>query len=530
MSQTLVLPDASPRSRAPQPGRHAGGGSPAPARPSRPPSAPHSAWPVGRSDRGRGRLALYALSYLAGGTMTTVTAVAELTRLRLSVDLLMILAAAGAAVLGDWGEGAVLLFLFSLSNTLEAYAMYRTTRSIDALIRLRPREACLVRDGVETRVEVEALSVGDTIRVRPGERFPVDGEVVEGETWADEATLTGESEPVSKAVGESRLRRHDQRPRQRPGPDDPGGRRHDAGADRPPGPRRPGREDRGAAARRVVARPVRRGRAGRLRVRLRRLLVLAPPGVRRFVLPRHGDAGRRLALRRGRRCPGGAPLGDRAGGTARGAVQGGRPPGDAGQGGRHRLRQDRDDHPGQAGRDLRLGGRRPRPGPPPGPGRRGRAAQRASPGRGGRRRGDATGLGPSRDLRVRGAHRPGGPRPRRRPLGRHRPRGPLRIARQDPTPRRRRRRPARPRGRPDGVDRRPGRRRPPGGRRDRRLRPAPPRRRRRAGGPEAVGGRPDPDPDGRPRAHRTGRGRAGRRGRCSGPASCPTRRWSNCSA
>jgi Cd2+/Zn2+-exporting ATPase len=134
--------------------------------------------------------------------MPALTAAAELLRLRLSVDLLMVLAAAGAAALGDWGEGAVLLFLFSLSETLEAYAVYRTTRSIDALIRLRPREACLVRDGSEARVGVDALRIGDTIRVRPGERFPVDGAVAEGTTWADEATLTGESEPVSKAVGQ----------------------------------------------------------------------------------------------------------------------------------------------------------------------------------------------------------------------------------------------------------------------------------------------------------------------------------------
>jgi Cd2+/Zn2+-exporting ATPase len=155
-------------------------------------------WSVGP---GAAALALYALSYLAGGSMAAVTAATELLRRRLSVDLLMVLAAAGAAALGDWGEGAVLLFLFSLSNTLEAYAMYRTTRSIDALIRLRPREACRVRDGVEARVGVDELSVGDTIRVRPGERFPVDGEVAEGTTWADEATLTGESGPVSKAVG-----------------------------------------------------------------------------------------------------------------------------------------------------------------------------------------------------------------------------------------------------------------------------------------------------------------------------------------
>ncbi len=157
-----------------------------------------AAWAVGP---GQASTALYVLSYLAGGTMTTLVAATELVRRRLTIDLLMIFAAVGTAILGDWGEGAVLLFLFSLSNTLEAYAMYRTTRSIDALIRLRPREACLIRDGAEHGVTVESLSVGDLIRVRPGERFPVDGEVIEGETWADESTLTGESEPVSKPVG-----------------------------------------------------------------------------------------------------------------------------------------------------------------------------------------------------------------------------------------------------------------------------------------------------------------------------------------
>ncbi len=90
---------------------------------------------------------LFVLAYIAGGIAATFVAIASLLRLRLSIDLLMILAAIGAAILGDWVEGAILLFLFSLSNTLEAYALYRTTRSIDALIQLRPREASLVRDG-----------------------------------------------------------------------------------------------------------------------------------------------------------------------------------------------------------------------------------------------------------------------------------------------------------------------------------------------------------------------------------------------
>jgi Cd2+/Zn2+-exporting ATPase len=141
--------------------------------------------------------AAFLLAYLAGGIGPAAAGLAALLRRQLSVDLLMIL----AAVLGDWAEGSVLLFLFTLSGTLEAYAMYRTRRSIEALVQLRPREASVVQDGSDVRVPVDSLYLGDVVRVRPGERFPVDGEVVEGETWADEATLTGESTPVHKTVG-----------------------------------------------------------------------------------------------------------------------------------------------------------------------------------------------------------------------------------------------------------------------------------------------------------------------------------------
>lgn len=145
----------------------------------------------------------YIGAYLAGGYGPAINAVASLRQRQLNVDLLMIIAAAGAAAIGDWIEGAVLLFLFTLSGTLEAFAMYRTTRSIEALIQLRPREAFRVREGTEQdeRVAVEALQIGDVIRVRPGERFAIDGVVAQGETWADEATLTGESEPIHKPVG-----------------------------------------------------------------------------------------------------------------------------------------------------------------------------------------------------------------------------------------------------------------------------------------------------------------------------------------
>lgn len=141
-------------------------------------------------------------AYLAGGLGPTRTALASLRHQKLNVDLLMILAAVGAAIIGDWLEGVVLLFLFSLSGTLEEYAMYHTTRSIETLIQLRPREAWLVRPGSDDqKVAVESLEIGSVLRVRPGERFAVDGMITEGETWADESTLTGESESIHKQIG-----------------------------------------------------------------------------------------------------------------------------------------------------------------------------------------------------------------------------------------------------------------------------------------------------------------------------------------
>jgi Cd2+/Zn2+-exporting ATPase len=141
-------------------------------------------------------------AYVVGGYQTTANALSALRKGDLNVDLLMILAALGAAAIGDWLEGAALLFLFSLSGTLEAFALYRTTRSIESLIQLRPREALLrLSDREEKRVPIENLQIGDIVQVQPGDRFPVDGEVCDGETWANEATLTGESEPVHKLVG-----------------------------------------------------------------------------------------------------------------------------------------------------------------------------------------------------------------------------------------------------------------------------------------------------------------------------------------
>jgi Zn2+/Cd2+-exporting ATPase len=149
-------------------------------------------------------LAAFAAAYLAGGSLSFVRALRSLARRRLDIDLLMLLSAAGAAAIGEFVEGATLLFLFSLSNSLEARALARTTRAIEALMELRPDEATrLDAAGAEERVAVEALRPGDLLRVRPGERLPADGVVASGTTAADQAAITGESVPVEKGPGDA---------------------------------------------------------------------------------------------------------------------------------------------------------------------------------------------------------------------------------------------------------------------------------------------------------------------------------------
>ena len=153
----------------------------------------------------RAQVGLYVLAYLAGGTYAAARALHALFVERtIDVDLLMVGAALGAAVIGHWPEGGILLFLFSLGNTLEHYAMGRTYRAIRALMKLSPEDALLVRDGGkrEERVPVAALRLDDVVLVKPGERVPVDGVVLSGSSAVDQAAITGESVPVGKATGD----------------------------------------------------------------------------------------------------------------------------------------------------------------------------------------------------------------------------------------------------------------------------------------------------------------------------------------
>ena len=124
-----------------------------------------------------------------------------LRRRELDINLLMFAAAAGSLAMGLAQEAAILLFLFALSHVLEGFALGRTRSAIDALAKLRPTTATVIRGGAEVVIAVEEVRPGDQVRVIPYTRVPVDGVILEGRSMADESTLTGEAEPVSKSPG-----------------------------------------------------------------------------------------------------------------------------------------------------------------------------------------------------------------------------------------------------------------------------------------------------------------------------------------
>jgi Zn2+/Cd2+-exporting ATPase len=146
----------------------------------------------------------WGLNFLAGGIPAAREAISTLIKHRkLDVDLLMVVAALGALSVGAAEDGAILLFLFTLSNTLQDWAMDRTSNAIQALMKLNP-ETATVRDanGTERQVKLEEIQSGDTLIIRPGERFAADGQILTGASNVDESAITGESVPVDKNIGD----------------------------------------------------------------------------------------------------------------------------------------------------------------------------------------------------------------------------------------------------------------------------------------------------------------------------------------
>jgi Cd2+/Zn2+-exporting ATPase len=145
---------------------------------------------------------LYGAAILAGGWLVARKAYFAVRSLSLDINVLMSLAVVGALAIGDWLEGATVIVLFALANLLESLSMERARRSIKALMDLSPPIARVRGEGGERSVPVSEVRVGEVVAVRPGERIPLDGTVTEGSSTVDQSSITGESIPVDRGVGD----------------------------------------------------------------------------------------------------------------------------------------------------------------------------------------------------------------------------------------------------------------------------------------------------------------------------------------
>lgn len=143
----------------------------------------------------------FALACFSGGFFPVKGVFEDLRSFKFNINFLMVIAAIGAAVIGQLIEGAILMFLFSLSGALENYASGRTRRAIRSLMTLSPPVATVLREGIEESLPSHDLKIGDILLVRPGERFAADGVILEGTTSIDQSSITGESIPVDRVPG-----------------------------------------------------------------------------------------------------------------------------------------------------------------------------------------------------------------------------------------------------------------------------------------------------------------------------------------
>ena len=143
-------------------------------------------------------ITLYGGAYLFGGFFTTKEAIESISKGGFQVDFLMLVAAIGAAILGKWAEGALLLFLFSLGHALEHFAMNKAQKSIKALSGLAPKTALRKRNGSTKEINIEEVNLNDVIVVKPNSKIPVDAVVIHGQSSVDQSSITGESIPVDK--------------------------------------------------------------------------------------------------------------------------------------------------------------------------------------------------------------------------------------------------------------------------------------------------------------------------------------------
>ena len=147
-------------------------------------------------------MAFYAAAVGTGGIHLVRRAAGSARARAIDINILMTIAVAGALAIGEWAEAATVVFLFALAQFLESRSMDRARHAIRALMDLTPPEALVVRDGVERRVPVDDVTIGERLRIRPGDKIPLDGEVATGASDVNQAPITGESMPVTKRSGD----------------------------------------------------------------------------------------------------------------------------------------------------------------------------------------------------------------------------------------------------------------------------------------------------------------------------------------
>lgn len=144
----------------------------------------------------------YIIAVLVGVYYPAKKALIALRNLTATIHLLMLIGSVGALVLGMWAEAAILIFVYSLGDVLESFAVDKARGAIRSLMNLAPKQALVRKDGKEILFSVDEINVGDSVIVKAGERIPVDGTVQTGSSFVDQSTVTGESFPVTKNVGD----------------------------------------------------------------------------------------------------------------------------------------------------------------------------------------------------------------------------------------------------------------------------------------------------------------------------------------
>lgn len=161
------------------------------------------AWQAGMRGWSNMEVPLYIAAYVTGGYRKAWEGLQTLIVDRdLDVDLLMVIAAIGAASIGYWQDGAILIFIFALSGVLEGYTLEKTNHDIRSIMKLRPEKALVLRGTAQLQVRVEDLRAGDVVLTKPGERIAADGIIQDGYSAIDQSSITGESIPVDKGAGD----------------------------------------------------------------------------------------------------------------------------------------------------------------------------------------------------------------------------------------------------------------------------------------------------------------------------------------